>query len=187
MIDHILIPSANASTGSMAWDRVTDPVELYRCILQRNKGQLLKALDSPFATGPLAAFIGRDSSGQTREQILDDTIPADFITHVDDSTEMGNFIRALQRPTDKTTGAPIHELNYNLNDKTYREIFSKANEKTSSSPSGIHYGHYIAACQDDLLTTVNATFTRVPFLHGFPLERWSSSIQCMLQKNIYHI
>ena len=187
MIDHVLIPSSATSETAQKWDRVTDPTELYRCILDRNKGQLLKALDSPFATGPLANSIRRDGSGQTTEHLLDGTINTDFISQVDNSTEMANFIRALQRPISKITGLPVQELTYNLNDETYRKIYAKAREKTSSSPSGIHYGHYMAACQDDHLTSVNATFMRVPFYLDF---HWKYGVlQCNVccKRRICHL
>ena len=80
------------------------------------------------------------------------------------------------------TGKPVEEFKYKIDAESYWTIFAKAKESTASSPSGIHYGHYIAACQDDLPTAVNITFTRVCFLHGFALERWSASMHCVLQK-----
>ena len=41
------------------WRRISDHKELYRCMLERDKCQLLKSLDSPFSTGPLANVVGR--------------------------------------------------------------------------------------------------------------------------------
>ena len=95
---------------------------------------------------------------------------------------MKNFITSLKRPLHKDTCYPINELKYKLDIITYKEIFDKANKNTSSSPSGIHYGYYKVAVQDDFLAEVNIIFMRVPFEHGFPLERWSNSVHCMLQK-----
>ena len=141
----------------VSWNRVSNPEDLFRCILQRNKTQLLKALDSPFATGPLANQLERDGHGPATERILDGTLDITFINKVNQSAEMRNFILALKRPTNETTKAPVEELDYIINSESYRAIFSKAKESTASSPSGIHYGHYIAACKDDLLTAVNAT------------------------------
>ena len=164
------------------WVRVSDPATLFHEILERNKHQLLKSLPSPFATSPLADAIGRDGSGPCTKQILDGTIDTDCISSIDPSIEMRHFIQALQRPISKKTGSPIPPFEYALDSEVYRAIFQKATESTASSPSRIHYGHYIAAMQDDVLTAVNAVFMRVPFKHGFPLERWSSSVQCMLQK-----
>ena len=105
-----------------------------------------------------------------------------FIASVDHSTEMGNFIEALKRPSSSIIGKQVQDFEYDINVETYRAIFAKAKETRASSPSGIHYGHYMAACQDDSLPEVNALFMRVPFQYGFALDRWSASLHCMLQK-----
>ena len=46
-----------------AWNRITEPADLFRYILQRNKAQLLRALGSPFATDHMANLLGRDRHG----------------------------------------------------------------------------------------------------------------------------
>jgi len=163
------------------WDRVSDPIKLYTKILDRNTQQFLKSIKSPFATDPLGASIGRDSSGPMTQSILDSTVDMNFISSVDHSTETKHFIQALKIPLSKKKGKPLPPFKYSLDIETYNKIFNKATVSTASSPSGLHYGHYIAAPEDNPLTAVNAIFTRVPFQHGFPFERWSSSIQCMLQ------
>ena len=73
-------------------------------------------------------------------------------------------------------------MTYYLNNNTYRSVFFKARESTASSPSGMHYGQYIAALDNNILTEVNTIFVNVPFFHGFSLERWKRSTHCMLQK-----
>ena len=93
----------------MAWARVSESEELFRCILQRNKSQLLKVLDSPFATGPLAINSQRDGSGQATEHILDGTLNINCIQAVDQSVEMGNFISALKYPISKVIGKTVGE------------------------------------------------------------------------------
>ena len=40
----------------------------------------------------------------------------------------------------------------------------------------------IVVMQDDLLREVNTIFMRFLFHHSFPLERWSKSVHCILQK-----
>ena len=62
------------------------------------------------------------------------------------------------------------------------KIFSKTKETTASSPSGIHYGHYIAACESPALAAVNTIFMVLPFKAGKPLSRWENSLHCMIQK-----
>jgi len=62
------------------------------------------------------------------------------------------------------------------------EILSKTKETTASFPSGIHYGHYIAACKSPELAVVNTIFMVTPFKTGTPLTRWTNSLHCMIQK-----
>ena len=45
------------------WKRVLDPSDLFHNILERNKHQLLKSLDSSFETEPLSLRVGRDGEG----------------------------------------------------------------------------------------------------------------------------
>ena len=112
----------------------------------RNQSQLLKALYSPFATWPLASKLLRDRSRHDTEHILTGKIDGSFIQKIDQSVEMGNFISALQRPIRSGSGNPVEDFKYTLDTESYRAIFAKAKETATSSPSGIHYRHYIAAC-----------------------------------------
>ncbi len=56
------------------------------------------------------------------------------------------------------------------------------NEFTSSSMSGIHYGHYKAAIQDELILEVLALQLTVVVRSGIPPENWSVGLQVMLEK-----
>ena len=54
----------------------------------------------------------------------------------------------------------------------FRTIFQKTKEFTSSSPLGIHIGHYKLATQSNYLSDIHATFMSLPFQYGFSLKRW---------------
>jgi hypothetical protein len=60
-------------------------------------------------------------------------------------------------------------------------------DKTSSSPSGRHVGHYLA-CTDmkdelsGLLVAVHAAMMSIPLAQGFCPERWRQVIDIMLEK-----
>jgi hypothetical protein len=55
-------------------------------------------------------------------------------------------------------------------------------EFTSLSMSGVHYGHYKAAIQDDLSTEILAQQLTVIARSGIPPENWSIGLQVMLEK-----
>jgi hypothetical protein len=64
----------------------------------------------------------------------------------------------------------------------FKHFWRKVNEFTSSSMSGVHYGHYKAAIQDDLSTKVLARQLTVVARSGIPPENWSVGLQVMLEK-----
>jgi len=64
----------------------------------------------------------------------------------------------------------------------FKQFWTKVNEFTSSSLSGVHYGHYKAAIQDPQSTNVLALQLTVITRSGIPPESWSVGLQVMLGK-----
>jgi hypothetical protein len=64
----------------------------------------------------------------------------------------------------------------------FKHFWRKVNEFTSSSMSGVHYGHYKAAIQDVLSTEILAQQLTVIARSGIPPESWSVGLQVMLEK-----
>ena len=166
------------------WKVLSDETMITSRLLLRNGTHLSMSGDSPFARGPLAEAIGLDGEGDGVEDMLNGTFDTDRegLDGIAASSEMRSFIKALQIPTSKLTGDPVHTMQTDMTVEDSIEIFSGTKESTSSSPSGIHYGHYIAACENELLAAVNHIFMLTPFKVGRPLTRWVNSLHCMIQK-----
>jgi hypothetical protein len=64
----------------------------------------------------------------------------------------------------------------------FKRFWTKVNEFTSSSMSGVHYGHYKAAIQDPQSTNFLALQLTVIARSGIPPESWSVGLQVMLEK-----
>ena len=64
----------------------------------------------------------------------------------------------------------------------FKHFWQKVNEFTSSSMSGVHYGHYKAAIQHRLSTEILAQQLTVIAHSGIPPESWSVGLQVMLEK-----
>jgi len=64
----------------------------------------------------------------------------------------------------------------------FKRFWTKVNEFTSLSMSGVHYGHYKATIQDPQSTNVLALQLTVIARSGIPPESWSVGLQVMLEK-----
>jgi hypothetical protein len=64
----------------------------------------------------------------------------------------------------------------------FKRFWRKVKEFTSLLMSGVHYGHYKAAIQDDLSTEILAQQLTVIARSGIPPENWSIGLQVMLEK-----
>ena len=62
-------------------------------------------------------------------------------------------------------------------------MFSKWKEKTTTSPSGRHLGHYKAILQEPDLIQYHCIMASLPLTYGFTPKRWTKAIQIMLEKN----
>ena len=64
----------------------------------------------------------------------------------------------------------------------FKLFWRRVNEFTSSSLSGIHYGHYKAAAQDKFSINLQSQQLTIIARSGVPPESWSVGLQVMLEK-----
>lgn len=140
--------------------------------------------ESPFTRGQLADEIGRDGEGTAVDELLKGTFERDRsgLDAATASSEMTNSIKALKLPISHKTGITIAEIDGEVSLQEYKATFNCTNETTASPPSGVHYGHYKASCESDILSEVNHIFMTIPFRMGIPLTRRTRSLHYMIQK-----
>ncbi len=56
------------------------------------------------------------------------------------------------------------------------------NKETSSSKSGLHFGHYIVGCKSDIIAHYHAPRVTVILAHAIQLKHWSRGLLVMLEK-----
>jgi hypothetical protein len=64
----------------------------------------------------------------------------------------------------------------------FRAAFAKVKERTSSSPSGVHYTIWKCLARDEEISEWMALMMSMPFEFGFVNERWTKAIDVMLEK-----
>ena len=170
------------------WKNLTSEEQINKRLIMQNTTHLAQSANTPFASGELGEAIGLDGESEVVEEILNGTFDVmKYIskeqreTHPLLEESMQAFIEALKRPTSIQNNLPLPELPCYITDEDYILMFKKTKEATSSVPP-IHYGHYKAACDSEVLTYVNRTFMNVPFENGYALTRWKHSLHCMIQK-----
>ena len=66
--------------------------------------------------------------------------------------------------------------------KDFIQYWRKSKERTSSSFSGIHFRHYIKACDSVILSNLHVTFLDLIVSTGSIVTRWVKGLSVMLEK-----
>ncbi len=66
----------------------------------------------------------------------------------------------------------------------WKRYWAIVNEETSSSESGLHFGHYIVGCKWNIVAHYHASRVSVILTHAIQLEQWSCRLSVMLEKTL---
>ena len=101
-------------------------------------------------------YIGKFSEKEGTEDILTGQINKNKI---DLPQTTLNFLSNIKRPNNIKNDLILSEMTT----EEYISTFRKSNEYTTSSPSGVHYFHYMAASFDQELAAIMALKIYLPF------------------------
>jgi len=73
-------------------------------------------------------------------------------------------------------------LDPTITPEQFKSCYKAMDERTSSSPSGRHLGHYKAATLSEDLTKLHSTMMSIPLSAGFSSTRWQQIIDVMLER-----
>jgi len=65
----------------------------------------------------------------------------------------------------------------------YTHGWQKAQEMTSSSVLGLHFGHYIVGTFNLEILVINTTLADIPLRTGFLYDRWKKGLNVMIEKS----
>ena len=77
---------------------------------------------------------------------------------------------------------PADSVSTLITGSQWSEYWKKAREETSSSESGLHFGHQIASAHSPLLSHLHATRCSIALRRGFGFQRWTRGLSVMLEK-----
>jgi hypothetical protein len=125
-------PSEDPKTCTQ-WKMVDVPTEVLHHLQSRNRKHFGQALGTPFTISPLVDDLGFTSHTPQGNLILDGRYDA---THLDDS------VQSIIHHLTKTTYAHQHPLQPTITEAAFLGKIQHWRESTSTSPSGLHLGHY---------------------------------------------
>lgn len=174
---------------TVEWTTLRNRDEMETALRQRNEIHFAQAAQTPFLQSPLQPLVGHSGLCDYGQEILDGSanLP-DGIT-----TETKMLLNHLRYKS-----APMIDERPTLNDM--QECFRRWPEKTSTSPSGKHLGHYRALAQPrsshvdiaeypecisrDTLQQVNLDILNLCVDTITPLARWKTVHNLFLRKDV---
>ena len=86
------------------------------------------------------------------------------------------YLAAFPRQLQGDPSSPIIPVEH------FRSLYNKLDERTSSSPSGRHLGHYKVAARSEHLSILHTNMMSIPYMVGISPQRWRQIIDVMLEK-----
>ena len=154
----------------------TNQQAVHDAIWQEIHGQrFYLAEQAPICQGQLRGDFGYMAFSPTARQVLDGTYdyPADFDPATRQLCEECARIRQC---------IPKNCVSTTINTEQWQHRWCTARERTSSSESGLHFGHYKAGASSETISQFHALKTTLCLRRGIALARWSRGLSVMLEK-----
>ena len=155
--------------------KIIDRDDMESIMMNNFKSKFLEVYDTPIPHAPFNCILGQIGLGPAVEKILDGTYVFPPVIHPD----IIEFFEHC-RMTKETKN--MDAVKTNTRPDTFTSFWRPRRERISSSSSGIHNGHYIAASLSIMLSTIIATLSSIPWELGMTYERWKTSLNVALEK-----
>ena len=153
------------------WIRTTGQQEVENSIMKENHKRFHLTESTPWMQDNMV-----NQSGYTAEKIAATEVwQGTYDSRNVETREMEYNIRMF-----KNQG--FSQINTAISRADFIAYWKKAKEKTASSVSGLHFGHYKAATDSNMLSELHAKMLHMSFNSGIPLHIWTEGLTCMLEK-----
>ena len=133
------------------------------------------AEEVPICQGRLRGEFGYNANTKAGEAVLEGTYQAPVGSHAG-TQFLFQSIAALRQHV------PPNSIKQIITREEWQWAWKRKQENTPSSHSGLHFGHYIAGADSDILSDIHALKTSLALHYGIALSRWKSGLCVMLKK-----
>ena len=182
-VTHIMVPDSNDT-----YKVLTDPITIEDKIIERNIGHFGQANDTPFATGELKKIFGYQGTNINAEKlIMEQKLPNNM-------SDEDIYTQAILK--ELGNGNRLKELSDKITYEEFNLAMKKWDERTTTSPSGRHLGHYkilqrlkVSTNEQGIKQNISEKILNVYYQVmsivtnlGGTLTRWCQVTTCMIEK-----
>jgi hypothetical protein len=127
---------------------------------------------------PLKSFFGYKGDTTGVKQLIESKLPEpDIMQQLQPETQ--SILKYLAIFPRRDQGDPTSPT---IKVEQFCKLYQRMDERTSSSPSGRHLGHYKVAAKSELLSNLHTIMMSIPYMVGISPQRWHQIIDVMLEK-----
>jgi len=147
--------------------------ELEKACLEEAGRRFTQAQYTPLLSPPLLQIFGECGNAKEVTRVLSGT----FISPIPCDGFANRFLASVAK-TPQVVDCIMRTA------AEYCNGWRKVRETTSSSVSGIHFGHYIAGTFNPEIMVINAALADIPLQTGFSYQRWQTGLNIMIEKTM---
>jgi hypothetical protein len=176
-ICNLFLEGPDPKTWTGPWRTVSNPEEMAAHVCAANARQYRQAHSSPFCSKPLLSNFGYCVENQGSKDLVSGTVPPAHIMNIllpetqNICTTLANFHQQIT--LEKQRG---------ISPEAFVSLYIALDERTSSSPSERHLGHYKAANQAETLARIHSQLMSIPNITVHSPIRWYLIVDIMLEK-----
>ena len=133
------------------------------------------AEEAPICQGRLRGEFGYNADTPAGDAVLDGSYETTPDLHLGTKLMFDSIARIRRH-------IPPNSINQLINRRDWQYTWKHKQEATSSSQSGLHFGHYVSGADSDMISDVHALKTSIALHHGIALARWKKGLCVMLEK-----
>ena len=127
-------------------------------------------------SGPISEKLAPFADNDYCDAVLNGTFEFDDLA---ENTEVKDLIKGMQYPDPES---PTPQINSEITYEGLSKAMAHTRERTSSSPSGRHYGHYRTLLRSPMILGIIAALANFCFKWGVTMTRWEIAIQPQIPK-----
>jgi hypothetical protein len=158
----------------IVWETILEPTAIEDHLIRYNRQSFRAAAASPCGHGLIHDTLTFTSLSTSGDQLLEGILP-DSWSHKPDLLK--SFLLSFAMPD------PVPTITSIITEEQIKYGFKNWRERTSTSPSGRHLGHYRAIITDDMLRSCLTKFLNTAIKHGISLKRWQQAANVMIEKD----